>query len=167
MATPRPLAAWAALVAVLLAVALAPASVRAVRPGATATAAAAVLRPDGAPKQPPRPPTSYSVNYTLSLPYTATIPGQPLLRYPVAFMVDGLSSRLRMSLHPDDDQEGGGGSTTMIQRKGALFEVVPRYDRQVRAGSGGWVGGAVHRLGAAAAHRAGGTCSLRGPTAAW
>lgn len=139
-----PLAALAATAALLLALAFAPASVGAVRPGAAAAAAA--LRPD-APKQPPRVPASYSVNYTLSLPYTASIPGQPLLSYPVAFHVDTSAGRVRMDLYPGD----AAGQTSMIQRKGALFEVVPRYDRQVRPGWADRGGFAKRPAGCAAA----------------
>lgn len=72
----------------------------------------AALRPDGggggSARQPPEPPSSFAVNYTLTLPYTAVLQ-QPPLSYPVAFYRDARSGRQRMELYD--------GETTMVASK--------------------------------------------------
>ncbi|KAL4448265.1 hypothetical protein ABPG75_005484 [Micractinium tetrahymenae] len=137
-----------ALVALLLAVAAQAA--RLPQPtslAATATAAA------GEGPSPPRFPGSYTVRYTFSLPYTAKL--QPDgIRYPVAFYRDERAEAVRMDTY--------NSTTIMIAKKGMLFEVVPRIDRQVcmashtagptASGSGppasGGLGGELHLLSA-------------------
>lgn len=104
-----------ALAAILLAAAHGAAAARA-QPSAALRAAPAA----------PSWPASYSVSYTFSLPFTATI--QPdAISYPVDFWRDAAAgakaARVRMATL--------NGTNLMVASAAVEYEVVPRLDRQV------------------------------------
>lgn len=83
-------------------------------------------RPLNCSRRPPSPfphphPHPAQVNYTLTLPYTATVASEAL-SYPVALWRDARSGHGRMDLY--------GSETIMLEKHGKALELVPRIDRQ-------------------------------------